>query len=69
MRTRATSALSANPPAKPRLVEPLADASATSQSVAVATGELAVEGITMTGDSGGPAFDAAAPSRYRGPGV
>ncbi|MDB4936612.1 MAG: hypothetical protein JWP87_3584, partial [Labilithrix sp.] len=37
---------------------PLGDPMATSQSVAIATGELGVQGITMTGDSGGPAFDA-----------
>jgi hypothetical protein len=38
--------------------KPFGDPMATSQPVAVATGELAVDGITMTGDSGGPAFDA-----------
>jgi hypothetical protein len=38
--------------------KPLGDPMATSQPVAIATGELAVEGLTMTGDSGGPAFDA-----------
>lgn len=35
------------------------DASAPSQPVAVAAGEIAVNGVTMTGDSGGPAFDGA----------
>jgi len=37
---------------------PYGDAAQAFQSVAVAAGELAVTGVTMTGDSGGPAFDA-----------
>ena len=38
--------------------KPLGDPMAVSQLVAIAAGEVGVEGITMTGDSGGPAFDA-----------
>jgi hypothetical protein len=37
--------------------KPLGDPMATSQPLAIAAGEVGVEGITMTGDSGGPAFD------------
>lgn len=40
------------------MFQPLADAAAPPQAVAIASGEIAVSGITMTGDSGGPAFDA-----------
>ena len=38
--------------------QPLGDAMAAPAKVAIATGEIGVQGITMTGDSGGPAFDA-----------
>lgn len=37
--------------------KPNGDPMATSQLVAIAAGEIGVQGITMTGDSGGPAFD------------
>lgn len=39
--------------------KPFGDTSMSSQPVAVASGEIAVNGLTMTGDSGGPAFDGA----------
>ncbi|MBX3186464.1 MAG: trypsin-like serine protease [Labilithrix sp.] len=39
--------------------KPFGDAMATSQLVAVGPGEIAVSGVTTTGDSGGPGFDAA----------
>jgi hypothetical protein len=38
--------------------KPLGDAASPDNFVAAAGGEIAVQGITMTGDSGGPAFDA-----------
>jgi hypothetical protein len=38
--------------------KPFGDASAMSEPLAIANGEVAVNGLTMTGDSGGPAFDA-----------
>ena len=38
--------------------KPLGNQAATSELVAIAPGEVGVEGLTMTGDSGGPAFDA-----------
>jgi hypothetical protein len=37
--------------------KPNGDPMAASQLVAIASGELGVQGVTMTGDSGGPAFD------------
>jgi hypothetical protein len=59
--------------------KPFGDASSTDDSVAAAGGEIAVQGVTMAGDSGGPAFDssgalAAVVSRgygdaYYGPGT
>lgn len=59
--------------------KPFGDASSNDDTVAAAAGEIAVEGITMSGDSGGPAFDssgalAAVVSRgyndaYYGPGT
>ena len=59
--------------------KPFGDASSNDDSVAAAAGEIAVQGITMSGDSGGPAFDssgaiAAVVSRgygdaYYGPGT
>lgn len=39
--------------------KPLGNPMSADELVAVAGGEIAVQGITMTGDSGGPAFDAA----------
>jgi len=39
------------------MFQPLGDAAAQPASVAIASGEIGIEGITMTGDSGGPAFD------------
>jgi len=39
--------------------KPFGDAMTADDMVAAAAGEIAVQGITMTGDSGGPAFDAA----------
>jgi hypothetical protein len=39
--------------------KPFGDAAMSSVPLAVAAGEIGVDGITMTGDSGGPAFDAA----------
>jgi hypothetical protein len=39
--------------------KPFGDAMTADDVVAAAAGEIAVQGITMTGDSGGPAFDAA----------
>ena len=38
--------------------KPFGDASMASQPLAIAAGEVGVGGITMTGDGGGPAFDA-----------
>ena len=38
--------------------KPFGDAMMAEDTVAAAAGEIAVQGITMTGDSGGPAFDA-----------
>jgi hypothetical protein len=37
--------------------KPNGDPTLASQLVAIATGEIGVKGVTMTGDSGGPAFD------------
>lgn len=39
--------------------KPFGDAMATADAVAIAAGEVSVTGVTMTGDSGGPAFDSA----------
>jgi hypothetical protein len=37
--------------------QPNGNAGAAPEPVAVAVGEIAVQGVTMTGDSGGPSFD------------